>query len=117
MLSFLRKLLPARVAKVEVKSPSSTPIQEKMLDESVCSVAPTETLTEDITSGREYEPLLFSASDGEDFNINKSKELLTCKTELRADDTMKADGSSKDWQDEVDWDSPKEPTEEWVVEW
>lgn len=69
-------------------------------------------------SGQEYEPPLFSASDGEDFNINKSKELLTCKTELREDDTMKADGSEKDWQDDVDWEpKPKPLDEDWGVEW
>lgn len=31
---------------------------------------------------------------------------------------MKANGSSKDWQEEVDWTpKPKSPDHEWEVEW
>jgi hypothetical protein len=113
MLSLLRKLLRVPVAKVEAKSPSLTHTPEKMLGESVCSVAHTVTSMEDSSSGREYEPPLFLASDGE-----KPKPKSTSQvSNNRESDSMQTDGPTADWQDDVDWDSVTEPPEDWGVEW
>lgn len=122
MLSFLRKLLRVPPAKVKVNTLSSTDTVEKVLADYAPFVALTETSMEDSMSGREYEPPLFLASNGEDFNINKSKEILVAVNEETSeetgdDDTMKADGLTADWQDDVDWDSKPEPSKEWGVEW
>jgi hypothetical protein len=68
---------------------------------------------EDSSSGREYEPPLFLASDGE-----KPKPKSTSQaTNNRESDSMQTDGPTADWQDDVDWDSVSEPPEDWGVEW
>jgi hypothetical protein len=113
MLLLLRKLLRVRPAKVEVKSPSSTHTAEKMLGESVCSVALTETSMEDSMSGPVEEPPPLLISGGE-----KPKPTSTLQiSNKREDDSMKDNGSS-DWQDHVDWEKKvEEPDDDWGVEW
>ncbi len=99
----------ARPAKEQVISNGLNPIQEKPCRESVISVALTEHLTVLDSSYSEKRPQASKLPD-----LEHSEE----STQKGAHKSMKANGSSKDWQEEVDWTpKPKSPDHEWEVEW